>query len=159
MTTLEPGQPAPAFDLLDADDHPCSLASFAPGAVIVYFYPAALTPGCTIEAIDFSARLDDFAAAGYRVVGISPDKPEKLARFVTKHELSVTLLSDPDRGVIEAFGAWGSKTLYGKAMQGVIRSTFVVDVDDAGAGTVRLAQYNVKASGHVGRLAAELGIG
>jgi len=159
MTNLEPGQPAPAFDLPDANDRRWRLNSFAPGPVIVYFYPAALTPGCTIEAIDFSTRLDDFAAAGYRVVGISPDAPAKLARFTTAHDLRVTLLSDPDRAVINAYGAWGTKTMYGKAMQGVIRSTFVVDVDAAGAGTVRLAQYNVKASGHVGRLAAELGIG
>jgi len=158
MTTLKLGDPAPAFDLLDADDRRVSLASFAPGPVIVYFYPAALTPGCTIEAIDFSTRLDEFSAAGYRIVGISPDPTAKLARFVSAHDLTVTLLSDPDRSVIDAYGAWGSKVLYGKTMQGVIRSTFVVDVDDAGAGTVRLAQYNVKASGHVGRLAAELGI-
>ena len=149
---------APAFDLPDADGNRWRLTCFAPGAVIVYFYPAALTPGCTIEAIDFSARLDDFAAAGYHVVGISPDAPAKLARFTSAHNLSVPLLSDPDRSVIEAYGAWGTKMMYGKAMQGVIRSTFVVDVDDAGVGTVRLAHYNVKASGHVGRLAAELGV-
>jgi len=159
MTTLKPSDPAPAFELPDATGHAWSLAGFGPGPVIVYFYPAALTPGCTLEAIDFSTRRQDFAEAGYWIVGISPDTPEKLTQFIEQKDLSVMLLADPTRATIEAYGAWGSKTLYGKEIQGVIRSTFVVDVDAAGQGAIRMAQYNVKATGHVDRLAKELGIG
>ncbi|MCL2783825.1 MAG: peroxiredoxin, partial [Propionibacteriaceae bacterium] len=134
------------------------LADFAGSKVIVYFYPAALTPGCTLEAVDFTTRRGAFASAGYAVVGISPDAPEKLARFIASKSLTVALLSDPDRTVIDAYGAWGTKVLYGKPMQGVIRSTFIVDVDDAGKGTIVKAMYNVKATGHVDRLARDLGI-
>jgi len=158
VTTLKPGDPAPDFDLADANGQHHSLTGLGPGAVIVYFYPAAMTPGCTIEAIDFSAKRAALAAAGYRVVGISPDQPAKLARFIEANDLTVTLLSDPDRTTINAYGAWGAKTLYGKLMHGVIRSTFVVDVDPAGAGTVRLAEYKVKAAGHVERLARQLSV-
>jgi len=134
------------------------MADFAGRKVIVYFYPAALTPGCTMEAIDFTSHKQAFAEAGYDIVGISPDTPEKLARFVANKELTVTLLSDPEKTVIEAYRAWGTKVLYGKQMQGIIRSTFVVDVDADGKGTVKLAQYAVKATGHVERLAKQLGV-
>jgi len=158
MSTLSVNDPAPGFDLPDAQGHHRSLADFAPGKVIVYFYPAALTPGCTIEAVDFSSRRDAFASAGYHIVGISPDAPEKLARFIARDNLEVTLLSDPGRSVIEAYGAWGTKMLYGKQMQGVIRSTFVVDVGAGGQGTVTCALYNVKAKGHVDGLAKRLGV-
>jgi len=158
MTTLAAGDSAPTFDLVDADGQSRTLASFGPGALVLYFYPAALTPGCTIEAIDFTSHRDIFAAAGYQIVGVSPDTPAKLAQFVKAKDLTVTLLADPERTVIEAYGAWGSKVLYGKTMAGVIRSTFVIDVDADGNGTVRLAQYGVKAMGHVDRLARDLGI-
>lgn len=158
MARLQVGDPAPPFTLPDANGTPVSLADYAGRRVVVYFYPAALTPGCTVEAVDFSAALDDLASAGYAVVGISPDKPEKLQRFRTKETLAVTLLSDPDREVLTAYGAFGTKMLYGKEIEGVIRSTFVIEVDAAGKGTVRLAQYNVKANGHVGRLLRDLGV-
>jgi len=158
MTTLAVGDSAPTFDLVDADGQSHTLASFGPGSLVLYFYPAALTPGCTIEAMDFTSQRDAFAAAGYQIVGVSPDTPAKLAEFVKAKDLTVTLLADPDKTVINAYGAWGSKVLYGKTMAGVIRSTFVIDVDAAGSGTVRLAQYGVKAAGHVDRLARELGI-
>jgi len=159
MTKLMPTDPAPSFDLPDADGRRWSLADLGPGPVVVYFYPAALTPGCTIEAVDFTALHDQFAAAGIAVAGISPDPPEKLKQFIDTEKLNVVLLSDSSRAVIDAYGAWGTKVLYGKEMQGVIRSTFVVDVTGDGSGTIRLAQYNVKATGHVARLAKELGIG
>ena len=158
MTTLASGDRAPGFDLADSTGRRWTLADLGPGAVILYFYPAALTPGCTTEAVDFTANREVFGAAGYKIVGVSPDTPEKLARFIEAKDLSVMLLSDRERAVIDAYGAWGTKVLYGKAMEGVIRSTFVVDVDGSGEGTVRLAQYNVKATGHVARLAKELGI-
>ena len=125
---------------------------------MVYFYPAALTPGCTIQAIDFTAHLDELAAAGIRVVGISPDPVAKLDRFTQKHHLRVTLLSDPTRTTLEAYGAWGEKMMYGKRVEGVIRSTFVVDVDAAGVGTIARADYNVRAKGHVDRLMDSLGL-
>lgn len=153
---LVAGDTAPAFTLPDADNHPVSLADYAGKAVIVYFYPAAMTPGCTVQAVDFTAALDEFASAGYTVLGISPDTPEKLAKFRAKEELHVTLLADPEREVLNAYAAFGEKMMYGKTIEGVIRSTFVVDVDDAGVGTVREAQYNVKATGHVAKLRREL---
>jgi len=158
MTHLAAGDSAPTFDLVDADGQSRTMAGFGPGALVLYFYPAALTPGCTIEAMDFTSQRDAFAAAGYQIIGVSPDTPDKLAKFVKAKDLTVTLLADPDKNVIEAYGAWGSKVLYGKTMTGVNRSTFVIDVDAAGNGTVRLAQYGVKAMGHVNRLAKELGI-
>lgn len=158
MATLSPGDPAPAFTLLDADGSPISLSDYAGRRVVVYFYPAAMTPGCTIQAVDFTAARSEFDAAGLDVLGISPDAPAKLARFREKNELAVHLLSDPDRAVMNAYGAFGLKKLYGKEMEGVIRSTFVIDVDAAGAGTVAVAQYGVKATGHVERLRRELGI-
>ncbi|MEA4945305.1 MAG: peroxiredoxin [Propionicimonas sp.] len=158
MPTLQPGDVAPAFTLLDADQQPVSLSDFAGGRVIVYFFPAALTPGCTTQAVDFDAALSDLAAAGYQVVGISPDSPEKLARFREQESLGFTLLADPDKNVLKAYDAYGMRVLYGKQIEGVIRSTFVVDVDDAGAGTIAVAQYNVRATGHVAKLRRELGV-
>jgi len=158
MTTLTTGDPAPGFSLPDADGNVVSLASYTGTRVIVYFYPAAMTPGCTIEAIDFTAALADFAAAGYRVVGISPDAPAKLARFRDRDHIAFPLLSDADRATLLAYGAFGTKVMYGKSMEGVIRSTFVVDVGPDGQGTIALAQYNVRASGHVQRLRQELGV-
>ena len=122
--------------------------------VIVYFYPAAMTPGCTKEACDFTDSLDSLKAAGYEVLGISPDKPEKLAKFRERDSLTITLLSDADKSVMNAWGAYGMKKLYGKDVEGVIRSTFVVDED----GKIELAQYNVKATGHVAKLRKDLGL-
>ena len=158
MTTLTPNDAAPAFTLLDADETEVSLASFAGGSVVVYFYPSAMTPGCTIEAGDFEASRTQLAAAGYRVVGISPDETAKLARFRDRDSLKFALLSDPDRTVANAYGAYGTKVLYGKSVEGILRSTFVIDVDEHGDGVVRIAQYNVRAAGHVERLCQELGL-
>lgn len=157
MAKLTPGDIAPAFTLPNADGQSVSLADFAGGRVIVYFFPAAMTPGCTIQAVDFDAAHDDLAKAGYQVVGISPDTPEKLAQFREHSRLGFPLLADPDRVVLEEYGAYGSKMLYGRQIQGVIRSTFVVDVDDAGVGKIAVAQYNVRATGHVAKLRRELG--
>ncbi len=152
--TLQPGDPAPAFSLPDADGHPVSLADFAGRRVVVYFYPAAMTPGCTTQACDFRDSLDALAAAGLAVVGISPDPPAKLARFRDAEGLTFPLLSDPDKTVLTAYGAYGEKTMYGKTVVGVIRSTFVVGPD----GTLELAQYNVKAKGHVAKLRRDLNL-
>ncbi len=120
--------------------------------MIVYFYPAAMTPGCTKQACDFTDSLASLQAAGYEVVGISPDKPEKLAKFRERDGLTITLLSDPDKATMQAYGAFGEKKLYGKVVEGVIRSTVVVDPE----GNVELAQYNVKATGHVAKLRRDL---
>lgn len=158
MARLETGSSAPDFTLSDADGVAVSLADFAGQRVVVYFYPAALTPGCTTQAVDFTAASDEFDAAGLTVLGISPDAPDKLAKFRDKYDLSVRLLSDPDKSVMQAYGAYGLKKLYGKEMEGVIRSTFVVDVDAAGKGTIAVAQYAVKATGHVAKLRRDLGI-
>ncbi len=158
MPVLMPGDVAPSFTLLDADQHPVSLADFSGGRLIVYFFPAAMTPGCTTQAVDFDAALSDLATAGYQVVGISPDSPEKLAKFRDAESLGFPLLADPDKEVLKAYEAFGQKVLYGKQIEGVIRSTFVIDVDDAGVGTVAVAQYNVRAAGHVSKLRRELGI-
>ncbi len=158
MTKLSPGDVAPAFALTNPDGDTVALADYAGQTVIVYFYPAAMTPGCTTQAVDFSAAKAAFDEAGFEIIGISPDSAEKLARFREKSELTVTLLADPDKKVIEAYGAWGTKKLYGKEVEGVVRSTFIIDLDDKGAGTIRQAFYNVRASGHVERLAKELGI-
>lgn len=150
---LEKGTVAPAFSLTDADGTTVSLADFAGRRVVVYFYPAAMTPGCTREACDFSEHRTDLEGTGVAaVLGISPDNPEKLAKFREKESLTITLLSDPDRTTMEAYGAYGEKMNYGKKMMGVIRSTFLVDVDDRGVGTIVDARYNVKATGHVERL-------
>lgn len=158
MPQLSPGDTAPAFELPDTDLAPVSLAAYAGKRVIVYFFPAAMTPGCTIEAVDFNAAIDKLAAAEFAVVGISPDQPAKLATFKDKESLSFPLLADPDRSVLDAYGAFGSKSLYGKTVQGVIRSTFIIDVDADGRGRVAAAQYNVRATGHVAKLLRELGL-
>jgi peroxiredoxin Q/BCP len=150
---LAPGDPAPDFTLPDADGHPVSLSSFRGQRVIVYFYPAALTPGCTKEACDFRDSRDALDAEGIAVLGISPDQPAKLAKFRDKEGLTFPLLSDPDHAVLEAYGAYGEKKLYGKTTVGVIRSTFVIDAD----GKISQALYGVKATGHVARLRAEVG--
>ncbi|HEU5241839.1 MAG TPA: thioredoxin-dependent thiol peroxidase [Ornithinibacter sp.] len=151
---LGPGDTAPDFTLPDDTGTPVSLRDLRGGKVIVYFYPAAMTPGCTKQACDFSDSLDSLKADGYTVLGISPDKPEKLARFREKEGLTVTLLSDADRAVMTAWGAFGEKQLYGKTVEGVIRSTVVLDED----GTVSNAWYNVKATGHVAKLRRDLGL-
>jgi peroxiredoxin Q/BCP len=152
--TLAPGDPAPAFTLQDADGKDVSLSDFRGRKVVVYFYPAAMTPGCTVQACDFSEALTDFEGAGFAVVGISPDKPEKLAKFRDKEHLTFPLLSDPSREVLEAYGAYGEKTMYGKKVTGVIRSTFVVDEQ----GQIASASYNVRAKGHVAKLQKDLGL-
>ena len=149
---LIPGDPAPDFTLPDADGNEVSLAGHKGRKVIVYFYPAALTPGCTKQACDFTDNLDLLASAGYDVIGVSPDKPDKLAKFREKESLKVTLVGDPDKQVLEAYGAFGEKKLYGKTVVGVIRSTVVVDE----AGNVEHAWYNVKATGHVAKLIKDL---
>ena len=151
---LSPGDPAPDFTLTDDTGGQVRLADLRGTKVIVYFYPAAMTPGCTKEACDFTDSLDSLKAAGYEVLGISPDKPEKLGKFRERDALTITLLSDPDKAVLEAYGAFGEKTMYGKTVQGVIRSTFVVDEN----GRIELAQYNVKATGHVAKLRRDLGL-
>ena len=150
---LAPGDPAPDFTLTDADGHEVSLSSFRGQRVIVYFYPAAMTPGCTTEACDFRDNLADLNAAGITVLGISPAPPAKLAKFRDRDGLTFPLLSDPDRAVLQAYGAYGEKKLYGKTTVGVIRSTFVIDAD----GKVEKALYGVKATGHVARLMTEVG--
>ena len=154
MTRLQPGDSAPAFTLTSDTGDSVSLGDFAGRKVIVYFYPAAMTPGCTKQACDFTDSLDALQAQGYAVVGISPDKPEKLTKFRERDSLTITLLSDPDRSVLAAWGAFGEKKLYGKVVEGVIRSTFVVDE----AGRIEHAAYNVKATGHVAKLRRDLGI-
>ena len=154
MTRLAPGDTAPDFTLPDADRKDVSLSDFRGRRVVVYFYPAAMTPGCTTQACDFRDSLSSLAASGVDVVGISPDKPEKLAKFRERDSLTFPLLSDPSRSVLEAYGAYGEKTMYGKKVTGVIRSTFVVDAD----GKIEQAQYNVKATGHVAKLRRDLGI-
>ncbi|GAA2091764.1 thioredoxin-dependent thiol peroxidase [Kitasatospora saccharophila] len=152
---LQPGDTAPAFTLPDADGKEVSLADHLGRRVIVYFYPAALTPGCTKQACDFTDNLEVFAGAGYDVIGISPDKPEKLGKFREAEDLKVTLLSDPEHRVLEAYGAYGEKVNYGRTYQGVIRSTIVVDE----RGRVERALYNVRATGHVAKLLKDLKVG
>ena len=139
---LEIGDTAPPFSLPDADGRIVKLADFRGRKVIVYFYPAASTPGCTKQACDFRDGLAQLNGADIDVVGISPDKPEKLARFRDAESLSFPLLSDPDRTVLSAWGTFGEKKMYGKIVHGVIRSTFLVD----GKGKIEVAQYNVKAA-------------
>ena len=153
-STLNVGDVAPPFTLPDADGALVSLSDFAGRPVIVYFYPAAMTPGCTTEACDFSSARTPLDSGGYAVLGISPDKPEKLAKFRDKEDLTITLLSDADRSVMAAYGAYGEKKMYGKTVQGVIRSTFVVGAD----GKLEQAWRNVKATGHVARVLSELGL-
>lgn len=135
-----------------------SLADYAGQRVIVYFYPAAMTPGCTTQAIDFTAAAEDLHTAGLAVLGVSPDPVEKLAQFRAAESVTFPLLSDPDKAVLRAYAAYGQKMLYGKLVEGVLRSTFVIDVDDAGRGRIVVAQYNVKAAGHVAKLLQDLGV-
>ncbi len=151
---LAPGDPAPDFTLPDADGNEVSLSSFHGRRVIIYFYPAAMTPGCTTQACDFRDSLASLAAAGFAVLGISPDSPAKLAKFRDRDGLNFPLLSHPEHEVLEAYGAYGEKMLYGRKSVGVIRSTFVVGPD----GRIEQAQYAVKATGHVARLRKELGV-
>ncbi|QZT61314.1 thioredoxin-dependent thiol peroxidase [Mycolicibacterium austroafricanum] len=151
---LEVGDTAPAFSLPDADGNTVKLADYKGRKVIVYFYPAASTPGCTKQACDFRDNLAELGEAGLDVVGISPDKPEKLARFRDAEKLTFPLLSDPDRKVLEGWGAFGEKKMYGKTVQGVIRSTFVVDE----TGKIAVAQYNIRATGHVAKLRRDLSV-
>jgi peroxiredoxin Q/BCP len=154
MARLAPGDTAPDFALPDADGKDVSLSALRGQKVVVYFYPAAMTPGCTTQACDFRDNLNSLKSAGYTVLGVSPDKPEKLAKFRERDGVNFPLLSDAGKTTLEAYGAFGEKMMYGKKVTGVIRSTFVVDED----GRVELAQYNVKAKGHVAKLRRDLGI-
>lgn len=154
MPRLAAGDTAPDFTLPTADGGSVTLSDLRGQHVVVYFYPAAGTPGCTTQACDFRDSLASLQGKGYRVVGVSPDDVPALARFVEAEDLTFPLASDTDRSVLEAWGAWGEKKLYGKTVTGVIRSTVVVDPE----GVVELAQYNVKATGHVAKLRRDLGI-
>ncbi|MFF0145079.1 peroxiredoxin Q/BCP [Amycolatopsis sulphurea] len=151
---LSPGDPAPGFTLPDSTGKDVSLSDFRGESVVVYFYPAAGTPGCTKQACDFRDRLAELNDAGFQVLGISPDKPEKLAKFVEAEGLTFPLLSDPDKQVLTAWGAFGEKKNYGRIVQGVIRSTFVIDAE----GKIAKALYNVRATGHVAKLIRDLGL-
>ncbi|MBG6083593.1 thioredoxin-dependent thiol peroxidase [Zhihengliuella flava] len=151
---LIPGAAAPDFALPTSDGQTVTLAELRGHKVIVYFYPAASTPGCTKQACDFRDNLASLKAAGYTVLGISPDAPAKLATFVDKEQLTFPLLSDEDHAVAEAYGAWGEKKNYGRTYEGLIRSTIVVAED----GTIEVAQYNVRATGHVAKLRRDLGL-
>jgi peroxiredoxin Q/BCP len=151
---LAPGDLAPDFTLPDADGREVSLSSLRGQRVIIYFYPAAMTPGCTKQACDFRDSRNELSEAGLAVLGISPDAPAKLAKFAARDGLTFPLLSDPDREVLKAYGAFGEKMLYGKKSVGVIRSTFVVGAD----GRIERAYYGVKATGHVARLRKDLGV-
>ena len=149
---LEPGDDAPDFTLPDPDGKDVALSSLRGQRVIIYFYPAAMTPGCTKQACDFRDGKQDLSDAGYTVLGISPDSPAKLAKFRERDGLTFPLLSDPGKDVLKAYGAYGEKMMYGKTSVGVIRSTFVIDAD----GKIERAYYGVKATGHVARLRKEL---
>jgi peroxiredoxin Q/BCP len=155
---LEPGDTAPELDLPDDTGTVHRWKDHAGERVVLYVYPAAMTPGCTKQACDFRDSLDALAAAGITVLGLSPDKAEKLAKFRVHDSLTFPLLSDPERSVLTAYGAYGEKQLYGKTVTGVIRSTFVVDVDAKGRPVIEHAMYNVKATGHVAKLRKELGV-
>ena len=152
---LTAGDTAPDFTLPDDQGGEVSLSELRGRKVIVYFYPAAMTPGCTTQACDFSDNINTLRQEGYEVLGISPDKPEKLAKFREKDGLTIRLLSDADKTVMNAYGAFGEKKLYGKTVEGVLRSTVVVDEE----GKVSNAWYNVKATGHVAKLRRDLGLG
>jgi peroxiredoxin Q/BCP len=151
---LEAGDPAPDFTLTTDRDEPLSLAELRGRRVILYAYPAAMTPGCTTQACDFRDSLASLRGAGFEVIGISPDKPSKLASFRERDSITFPLVSDPDKAVLRAYGAYGEKKLYGKTVEGVIRSTFVIDAD----GKIEKALYNVKATGHVAKLRRDLGL-
>jgi peroxiredoxin Q/BCP len=151
---LEPGDQAPDFALADDSGQTVKLSDLRGKKVIVYFYPAAMTPGCTTQACDFTASMTDIRASGYTVIGISPDKPERLAKFRAQGGLTFPLLADPAKQTLTAYGAYGEKQLYGKTVVGVIRSTFVIDEN----GKVERAMYGVRAKGHVSKLKKELNI-
>jgi peroxiredoxin Q/BCP len=151
---LAPGDMAPDFTLPTSDGSDLTLSSLRGKKVILYAYPAAMTPGCTTQACDFRDSLASLKGAGYQVIGISPDKPAKLAQFVERDAITFPLVSNPDKDVLEAYGAYGEKQLYGKTVTGVIRSTFVIDED----GRIEHAFYNVKATGHVAKLRRDLGL-
>jgi peroxiredoxin Q/BCP len=153
-TRLSPGDQAPDFTLPTADGGRLSLSDLRGRKVVLYAYPAAMTPGCTTQACDFRDSLASLQGAGYQVVGISPDKPEKLAQFVERDSLTFPLVGDQDKSVLTAYGAYGEKQNYGKTVVGVIRSTFVIDEE----GRVERALYNVKATGHVAKLRRDLGL-
>jgi peroxiredoxin Q/BCP len=152
---LQPGDAAPDFILPAADGTSVSLDAYRGQRVILYFYPAAMTPGCTKQACDFRDSLDALNAAGVTVLGVSKDTPAKLAKFAERDALTFPLLSDTDLAVHQAYGVYGEKQNYGRTFMGVIRSTFVIDAD----GKIEKALYNVKATGHVARLRKELGLG
>jgi len=154
QTRLAPGDLAPDFELTDDHGKQVRLGDLRGRRVILYAYPSAMTPGCTKQACDFRDSLSSLQAAGYEVVGISPDKPEKLAKFRERDGLTFPLVSDLDKSTLVAYGAFGEKQLYGKTVTGVIRSTFVIDAE----GKIELAQYNVKATGHVAKLRRDLGL-
>jgi peroxiredoxin Q/BCP len=151
---LSVGDKAPAFDLTDDAGNRVRSSGLKGQHVILYAYPAAMTPGCTTQACDFRDNMAVFTTKGFTVLGISPDKPEKLAKFKERDHLTFPLLSDPDHAVMEAYGAWGEKKLYGKAVTGVIRSTFVISP----RGIIEHAFYAVKAKGHVAKLMRDLGL-
>ena len=151
--TIDVGDRAPAFRLTSDDGAKVALGDFKGRKLVIYFYPKAFTPGCTTQACDLRDDYDRFIAAGYAVVGISPDAPDKLARFRKEYRLPFPLLADTDHAVAAAYGAWGTKKNFGREYQGIIRSTFVID----GSGVVTEAWYNVKASGHIDRLLRQLG--
>jgi len=153
-TTLKPGDQAPDFTLTSDKGEDVTLSDLKGQRVIVYFYPAAMTPGCTKQACDFRDSLASLKAAGYEVVGISPDPPAKLAQFRERDAITFPLVSDPDRSTLKAYGAYGEKQNYGRTVLGVIRSTFVIDEK----GHIERAMYNVKATGHVAKLRKDLGI-
>jgi peroxiredoxin Q/BCP len=154
MPTLSPGDTAPDFTLPDADGNDVSLSSLRGKKVVLYFYPAASTPGCTKQACDFRDNIASLRGAGYEVLGVSPDKQAKQKKFAEEERVPFPLLCDPERTVLEAYGAYGEKQLYGKTVVGVIRSTFVIDEN----GAVEKAMYNVKATGHVAKLRKDLGL-
>ena len=149
---LESGQLAPPFSGVDHDGNTVTTEDFAGRRVVLYFYPAAFTPGCTTESCDFRDRYQTFADAGYEIIGVSPDEPEELARFRAEYDLPFPLVSDPDHAIADAYGAWGIKKNYGREYEGLIRSTIVV-ADD---GTIEHAWYNVKATGHAQRVAGSV---
>ena len=151
---LQPGDVAPDFTLATDTGEDVTLSGLRGRKVVLYFYPAAMTPGCTKQACDFTESLDSLRDAGYDVLGVSKDKPTRLAAFRERDGLTFPLLADEALDVHRAYGAYGTKKLYGKEVEGVIRSTFVIDEQ----GTVQLAQYNVKATGHVARLRRDLGL-
>jgi peroxiredoxin Q/BCP len=151
---LQPGDPAPEFSLPTDTGEMLSLKDLRGRKVVLYAYPAAMTPGCTTQACDFRDNIASLRGAGYEVVGISPDSPAQLAKFRARDRLTFPLVGDEDKSVLTAYGAYGDKQLYGKTVTGVIRSTFVIDPE----GRIEKAMYNVKATGHVAKLRRDLGL-